>query len=323
VFWSKSSGDKSKTMSESNRPEWRILENVASASIIEQRKARRWGIFFKLLTFGYLLFFILALMPNSKQITQTAYDHVGIVYIDGVIAADTVANANTVVAGLRKAFSSPSSKAVIIAINSPGGSPVQSGYINDEIFRLRDIYPDKPIYAVISDLGASGGYYVASAANSIYADKASLVGSIGVISAGFGFQKFIDDFGIERRVYTSGENKAFLDPFSDVNEKDIDFWKTVLSYTHQQFIDVVKKGRGTRLIDDPKIFSGLVWTGEQALAKGLIDGLGSAGYVGREVIGIDDFVDYTIEPNPFESFVKRIGASFANGVISVMSPNLR
>ena len=323
MFWSKSSGDKSKAMSESNRPEWRILENVASASIIEQRKARRWGIFFKLLTFGYILFFILTLMPNSKQITQTAYDHVGIVYIDGIIAADTVANANTVVAGLRKAFASTSSKAVIVAINSPGGSPVQSGYINDEIFRLRDIYPDKPIYAVISDLGASGGYYVASAANSIYANKASLVGSIGVISAGFGFQKFIDDFGIERRVYTSGENKAFLDPFSDVNEKDIDFWETVLSYTHQQFIDVVKKGRGTRLIDDPKIFSGLVWTGEQALAKGLIDGLGSAGYVAREVIGIDDFVDYTIEPNPFESFVKRIGASFANGVISVMSSNLR
>ena len=218
----------------------------------------------------FAFFSLLALMPNSKQITQTAYDHVGIVYIDGVIAADTVANANTVVAGLRKAFSSPSSKAVIIAINSPGGSPVQSGYINDEIFRLSESYPDKPIYAVISDLGASGGYYVASAANSIYADKASLVGSIGVISAGFGFQKFIDDFGIERRVYTSGENKAFLDPFSDVNEKDIDFWKTVLSYTHQQFIEVVKKGRGTRLIDDPKIFSGLIWTGEQALAKDLL-----------------------------------------------------
>ena len=323
MFWSKSSSDKNKSMSESNRPEWRILENVASASIIEQRKARRWGIFFKLLTFGYLLFFILALMPSSKQITQPAYDHVGLVSMDGVIATDAVANANTVVAGLREAFSSPSTKAVILAINSPGGSPVQSGYINDEIFRLRESYPNKPIYAVISDLGASGGYYVASAANSIYADKSSLVGSIGVISAGFGFQKFIEDFGIERRVYTSGESKAFLDPFREVNEEDVDFWKTVLSYTHQQFIEVVKKGRGDRLIDDPKIFSGLIWTGEQALAKGLIDGLGSAGFVARDVIGIDNIVDYTVEPNPFESFVRRIGASFANGFISVISSNIR
>lgn len=307
-----------------NKPEWKILEKVATASMVEQRKARRWSIFFKSLTFAYLLIFIVALFPIQGSFTPAAsQEHVGLVALDGIIAADAPANANTVVAGLRNAFESSGTTDIILAINSPGGSPVQSGYINDEIFRLRDKYPDKKLYAVIADLGASGGYYVASAADQIYADKASLVGSIGVISAGFGFDGLMEKIGVDRRVYTSGESKAFLDAFSQTKESDVEFWETVLAVTHQQFIDVVKSGRGDRLLDDPEIFSGLIWTGEQALAKGLVDGLGSAGYVAREVIGVEDIVDYTIEPNPFEQFAKRIGASFALGMSNIFNQQLR
>ncbi len=307
----------------SNKPEWKILEKVATASMVEQRKARRWGIFFKFLTFAYLLIFIVALLPVSATLAPSGQSHVALVALDGVIAAEAPANANTVVAGLRSAFEAEHATDVILAINSPGGSPVQSGYINDEIHRLRDKYPDKKLYAVIADLGASGGYYIASAADQIYADKASLVGSIGVVSAGFGFDGLMEKVGVDRRIYTAGESKAFLDAFSASKESDIEFWQTVLAVTHEQFIDVVKSGRGDRLIDDPAIFSGLIWTGEQALAKGLIDGLGSAGYVAREVIGVEDIVDYTVQPNPFESFARRIGTSFALGISSYLSPQLR
>jgi len=306
-----------------NKPEWKILEKVATASVVEQRKARRWGIFFKFLTFAYLLMIIGALMPSDASLPSVGGEHVALVSLDGIIAADAPANANTVVAGLRNAFAAEGSKAVILAINSPGGSPVQSGYINDEITRLRDKYPEKKLHAVIADLGASGGYYIAAAADNIYADKASLVGSIGVISAGFGFDGLMEKIGVDRRVYTSGESKAFLDSFQTQKETDVEFWQSVLAVTHAQFIDVVKRGRGERLLDDPEIFSGLIWTGEQALAKGLIDGLGSAGYVAREVIGVDEIIDYTVQPNPFEQFARRIGASFSMGVISATSPQLR
>ena len=305
------------------KQEWQILEKVATASVTEQRKARRWGIFFKLLTFFYLFVIIASLLPKESSLGPVYDEHVALVSLDGVIAADAPANANTVVAGLRDAFADDSSKAVILSINSPGGSPVQSGYINDEIYRLKALYPEKKMYAVIADLGASGGYYVASAADEIYADKASLVGSIGVISAGFGFEKLIEKMGVERRIYSAGESKAFLDSFSAEKERDVTFWQSVLAETHAQFIEVVKTGRGERLINDPAIFSGLIWTGEGALAKGLIDGLGSAGYVAREVIGIEDVIDYTVEPNPFEQFAKRIGTYFALGVRSMMAPQLR
>jgi protease-4 len=319
----KSSSNESGPGSPPTKQEWQILEKVATASVTEQRKARRWGIFFKLLTFFYLFVIIASLLPKESSLGPVYDEHVALVSLDGVIAADAPANANTVVAGLRDAFADDSSKAVILSINSPGGSPVQSGYINDEIYRLKALYPEKKMYAVIADLGASGGYYVASAADEIYADKASLVGSIGVISAGFGFEKLIEKMGVERRIYSAGESKAFLDSFSAEKERDVTFWQSVLAETHAQFIEVVKTGRGERLINDPAIFSGLIWTGEGALAKGLIDGLGSAGYVAREVIGVEDVIDYTIEPNPFEQFAKRIGTYFALGVRSMMAPQLR
>ncbi len=322
-MFQKSSSNESDSSSLPMKQEWQILEKVATASVTEQRKARRWGIFFKLLTFFYLFVIIASLLPKESSLGPMYDEHVALVSLDGVIAADAPANANTVVAGLRDAFADDSSKAVILSINSPGGSPVQSGYINDEIYRLRALYPEKKLYAVIADLGASGGYYVASAADEIYADKASLVGSIGVISAGFGFEKLIEKMGVERRIYSAGESKAFLDSFSAEKERDVTFWQSVLAETHAQFIEVVKTGRGERLINDPAIFSGLIWTGEGALAKGLIDGLGSAGYVAREVIGVEDVIDYTVEPNPFEQFAKRIGTYFALGVRSMMAPQLR
>ncbi len=322
-MFQKSSSNESGPGSPPTKQEWQILEKVATASVTEQRKARRWGIFFKLLTFFYLFVIIASLLPKESSLGPVYDEHVALVSLDGVIAADAPANANTVVAGLRDAFAEDSSKAVILSINSPGGSPVQSGYINDEIYRLKALYPEKKMYAVIADLGASGGYYVASAADEIYADKASLVGSIGVISAGFGFEKLIEKMGVERRIYSAGESKAFLDSFSAEKERDVTFWQSVLAETHAQFIEVVKTGRGERLINDPAIFSGLIWTGEGALAKGLIDGLGSAGYVAREVIGVEDVIDYTVEPNPFEQFAKRIGTYFALGVRSMMAPQLR
>tara|TARA_B100000767_G_scaffold99687_1_gene95637 strand:- start:266 stop:1237 length:972 start_codon:yes stop_codon:yes gene_type:complete len=323
VFETTSSNDRESNSASPTKQEWQILEKVATASVTEQRKARRWGIFFKLLTFLYLFVIIASLLPTEGSLGPVYDEHVALVSLNGIIAADSPANANTVVAGLRDAFADTNSKAVILSINSPGGSPVQSGYINDEIYRLKALHPDKKLYAVIADLGASGGYYVAAAADEIYADKASLVGSIGVISAGFGFDKLIEKIGIERRLYSAGESKAFLDAFSAQKEQDVTFWQSVLADTHAQFIEVVKRGRGGRLIDDPAIFSGLIWTGEGALEKGLIDGLGSAGFVAREVIGVEDVIDYTVEPNPFEQFAKRIGANFALGISAIVAPQLR
>lgn len=305
-------------------PEWQVLQKVVTASLDEQRRSRRWGIFFKILTFSYLFILLLALLPFGQMgMVPVHEEHVGLVSVDGVIAADAPANANTVVTGLREAFEAEKSRAVILAINSPGGSPVQAGYINDEIKRLRAKHPDKKVYSVISDLGASGGYYIAVAADEIYADKASLVGSIGVISAGFGFADVMEKVGVDRRAYTAGTSKAFLDPFSPEKEADREFWQKVLAVTHQQFIDVVKRGRGDRLLDTPEVFSGLIWSGEQAVAQGLIDGLGSAGYVAREVIGVEDIVDYTVQQHPFEAFARRLGTQFSIAFMNSMSPHLR
>ena len=214
--------------------------------------------------------------------------------------------------GLRDAFEDTNTRGVILRINSPGGSPVQSGYVYDEIMRLKGLYPNVKVYAVISDIGASGAYYIAAAADEIYADKASLVGSIGVISSSFGFVDALDKLGVERRVFTSGENKAFLDPFSPLKKTDKAFWQNVLSVTHKQFIAQVKKGRGDRLKSTSKVFSGLIWTGEQALEMGLVDGLGSTGFVAREVIGEENIVDFTLKRSPFEEFADRLGIAAAS-----------
>lgn len=294
---------------------WKLLEQTLQAGVVEQRRARRWGIFFKLLAFVYLFGALALFSPALKldKAASSAEHHTALIEVRGMIMADEEASADNIVSGLRAAFEDKKTKGIVLRINSPGGSPVQSGYIYDEIKRLRGEHPDIKVYAVISDLGASGAYYIASAADQIYADKASLVGSIGVTAATFGFVGVMEKVGVDRRVYTSGEHKAFLDPFQPQKEEETRFWQGVLETTHKQFIDSVKKGRGERLKVDqhPELFSGLIWSGEQALQLGLVDALGSSSYVAREVIGAKDIVDFTREENPFDRFTKKLGASVA------------
>ena len=300
---------------QASRKEWHLIEKMLNGLFIEQRRARRWGIFFKLLTFAYL-FAILGLFFANSSLTDEAIpdEHTAIIEVKGAISAAEPANADTIIWALRDAFKAEQARAVILRINSPGGSPVQSGYIYDEIKRLKANYPEKPVYAVITDIGASGAYYIAAAADEIYADKASLVGSIGVVAGGFGFVDLMEKVGVERRLYTSGEHKAFLDPFSPKDDAEAEFWQSVLATTHRQFIDQVKQGRGDRLKDDPELFSGLVWTGEQAVELGLIDGLGSSSYVARDIVKVERLVDYTPKPEPWKQVVDELGISFAKAL---------
>ena len=294
---------------------WKLLEKTLQVGVQEQRRARRWGIFFKLLTFVYLFGALMLFTPSLKldRSAASADSHTALIEVRGMIMADEEASADNIVGSLRAAFEDKKTKGIVLRINSPGGSPVQSGYIYDEIRRLRGHYPDIRVYAVISDLGASGAYYIASAAAQIYADTASLVGSIGVTAASFGFVGAMEKVGVDRRVYTSGEHKAFLDPFQPQKEDETRFWQGVLETTHRQFIDSVKQGRGERLKVEqyPQLFSGLIWSGEQALELGLVDALGSSSYVAREVIGAKDIVDFTRKENPFDRFTRKLGTSVA------------
>ena len=294
-------------------PNWEreAIMKLASAGLQEQRRARRWGIFFKLLGFAYFFILLIVLVGgvNKGELTASTEPHTALVDLIGVIAEGQEASADNVVAGLRSAFKNENSKAVILRINSPGGSPVQSAYINNEIMRLRDLYPDKPLYAVVADICASGGIYVAAAADEIYANESSIVGSIGVVSGGFGFVEALDKLGIERRVRTAGEHKALLDPFSPEKPFEKDHIQGLLDELHQEFIDVVKKGRGERLANDPELFSGLFWSGSKALELGLIDGLGSAGYVAREIVGAEDIISYTKKEDILERFAGSIGSA--------------
>lgn len=293
---------------------WRLLEKTLLATVEERRRARRWGIFFKLLGFAYLLALLAMFSPSLdlKGAARTS-GHTALVEVRGMIADDEVASADNVIGSLRAAFKDKHTKGVVLRINSPGGSPVQSGYIYDEIRRLRAAHPDIKLYAVIADLGASGAYYIASAADAIYSNRASLVGSIGVTAASFGFVEAMERLGVERRVYTAGEHKAFLDPFQPQKEGEVRFWREVLDVTHRQFIDSVKQGRGERLKDKehPELFSGLVWSGEQALQLGLVDALGGASHVAREVVGAENLVDFTVRETPFDRFAKKLGGGVA------------
>ncbi|WP_339461855.1 S49 family peptidase [Pseudomonas sp. EA_105y_Pfl2_R69] len=309
---------------------WKLLEKTLLAGVQEQRRARRWGIFFKLLTFIYLFGALALFLPllDMKKGAGGATAHTAVIEVRGMIADKESASADNIVGSLRAAFEDANTRGVILRINSPGGSPVQSGYVYDEIRRLRAEYPAIKLYAVIADLGASGAYYIASAADEIYADKASLVGSIGVTAAGFGFVGVMEKLGVDRRVYTSGEHKAFLDPFQPPREDEAQFWKTVLETTHRQFIASVKQGRGERLKDaeHPELFSGLVWSGEQALQLGLVDALGNTSYVAREVIGEKELVDFTVKESPLDRFAKTLGASVAEHValwMGFQGPSLR
>ncbi|MDH5710295.1 MAG: S49 family peptidase [Gammaproteobacteria bacterium] len=296
-------------------PGWerKFITKLAESSLREQKRARYWSIFFKLLTFAYLITLLVMFSESDIPSNKLTSDHTALVELSGLIADGEKASADNIVSALREAFEDKHTKGVILRINSPGGTPVQAGYIYDEIIRLREKYPDTPLYAVISDMCASGGYYVAAAADKIYADKASIVGSIGVRMDNFGFVEAMKKLGIERRTLTAGENKALLDPFAPVDESINKHMQGLLHSIHQQFIDAVKKGRGDRLkLDVSGLFSGLIWTGEQSLEIGLIDELASAGYVAREVIGEEDIVDFTITDDFFDRLAKRVGATTAS-----------
>ena len=304
-------------MTEPPLPSWEraVLEKVALKAIEEQRRARQWGALFKLLGFTLAFLVFAALMgwigrPDRDVDTMGAGKHTALVELEGIISPETRASAEKVNKALNRAFKDRNTQGVIVRINSPGGSPVQAGYINDEIRRLRAKYPDTPVYAVVEDLCASGGYYVAVAADKIYVDKSSLVGSIGAIIGGFGFTGTMDKLGVERRAYTAGENKDFLDPFAPERPEHREHAKKMLAEIHQQFIRTVKQGRGTRLKESPDLFSGLVWTGEKSVELGLADALGSAEYVAREVIKAEKLVNFTPEEGILEIFSRRMGASF-------------
>ncbi len=300
------------------------IVNLAQAGLKEQRRARKWGIFFKLLGFAYVSIFLITLLaPHFSNFSAKA-KHTALVELAGVIADGEEASADNIVSGLRAAFENNNSAAVILRINSPGGSPVQASYINREITRLREMHPEKPIYAVVTDICASGGVFAAVATDKIYADKASIVGSIGVRMDGFGFVDAMEKLGVERRLMTAGEHKGLLDPFQPENEFEKQHVQSLLDEIHQQFIDVVVEGRGDKLAKDKNMFSGLFWTGEQALELGLVDGFGSASYVAREVVGIEDIQDYTFREDVFQRFAKRLGTAMADPVIKALSyPVLR
>lgn len=299
-------------------PDWerKTLEKLAFAAVDEQRRSRRWGVFFKSLTFLYLIVLLMIGMDWIGKDAVAKLDHTALIDIQGVIGAgaDADVNAESVVSSLQAAFDNKRTKGLILRINSPGGSPVQSGIINDEIKRLRTLHPEVPVYAVVEDICASGGYYIAAAADAIYVDKASIVGSIGVLMDGFGFTGTMEKLGVERRLLTAGENKAILDPFSPPNEQHRQFAQSMLDEIHQQFIDVVREGRGERLNETPETFSGLFWTGEASIKMGLADGLGSSEYVAREVIKEERIVDFTVREDFASRFAKRLGATLANQI---------
>ena len=298
-----------------------VIEKLATEALKEQRRSRRWGIFFKLLTFAYLTFFVvLAIDWRVSRDGLKSGKHTALVDIVGVIEPKGDANADHITSALQSAFKDSNTQGVILRINSPGGSPVQSGIIYDEIRRLRGLYPNIPMYAVVEDMCASGGYYIAAAADRIYVDKASIIGSIGVLMDGWGFTGTMEKLGVERRLLTAGENKAFMDPFSPVNAKHKEFAQNLLDEVHKQFIDVVKKGRGKRLKENPELFSGLMWTGAKSIELGLSDGYGSLDFVAREVIKAEDIVDYTQKDNIAERFAKRLGAATASALARLVLP---
>jgi protease-4 len=304
-------------------PNWerRIIEKLATEGLAEQRRRRRWGIFFKLLGFAYLTVVLLLAFdwPGAGDGLADGKKHTAMVRLTGVISSRGDAGAENVINGLQSAFEDRGTAGVVLLINSPGGSPVQAGIINDEIRRLRAKYPDIPLHAVVEDVCASGGYYVAVAADKIYVDKASIIGSIGVLMDGFGFTGTMEKLGVERRLLTAGEKKGFLDPFSPQNAQHKAHAQQMLAEIHQQFIKVVREGRGKRLKESQDMFSGLMWSGARSIEMGLADGLGSVDAVARDVFQAEDIRDYTVKPNFAEKLAKQFGADMAEGAANAFS----
>ncbi|ABN81592.1 S49 family peptidase [Burkholderia pseudomallei] len=299
-------------------PSWEraVLERVALAAIKEQRAARRWRIFFRfafLAVLGALAFAFLSVSGDGSKLASGR--HTAVVTIDGEIAASTNANAEDINTALDSAFEDSGTVGVVLKINSPGGSPVQAGIVYDEIRRLRKKYPAKPLYVVVSDMCASGGYYIAAAADKIYVDKASIVGSIGVLMDGFGFTGLMGKLGVERRLHTSGENKGFFDPFSPETPKMDAHAQEMLDEIHAQFIKAVKDGRGARLHESPDIFSGLFWTGAKSIELGLADDYGTTDTVARDVLKAPDLVDYTVKESLTDRVARRFGAALGKAAL--------
>ena len=298
------------------------VHNLARDLMNERRTERRWRVFFRLSWLAVLLTLLWLLMADRMHRGSPTGPHTALVELHGEIAAGSEASAEQLMAGLRNAFEDKSARAVVLRINSPGGSPVQAGIIYDEIRRLKVLH-QKKVYAVVEEVCASGAYYVAVAADEIYVDKASIVGSIGVLMDGFGFNGLMDKLGIERRLLTAGDNKGMLDPFTAQNPKQRAYAQAMIDQIHQQFIQVVREGRGKRLKETPETFSGLFWNGEEAVKLGLADKFGSLDFVAREVIKAEDVIDYTPRENVAEKLAKRFGASIGEGAMRSMSGLVR
>ena len=297
-------------------PGWErvTLEKLAFASLNEQKATRRWKSFVRLSWLTFFVVLVWIALHRGTPVSDATVPHTAVVEIKGEIAAGADASAEFVNAALRAAFEDEGAKAVVLLINSPGGSPVQAGMMNDEILRLKAKHK-KPVYAVVEETCASAAYYIAVSADQIFVDKASIVGSIGVLMDGFGFTGLMDKLGVERRLLTAGENKGFMDPFSAQSDKQRAFAQTMLNQIHQQFISVVKAGRGKRLKETPEMFSGLFWTGQQAIELGLADQLGTLDYVAREIVKTDEIIDYTRRDNVAERLAKKFGASMGEGAM--------
>ena len=293
-----------------------LVRKLATDALAEQKRRRRWGIFFKFLTFAYITFVLVAFVDwEGRADLASGKKHTAMVELNGIIAPGNDASAEKINTALQAAFKDKNTQGVIMRINSPGGSPVQSQTIYDEMKRLRKKYPDIPLYVVVEDICASGGYFVASGADKIYVSPSSIVGSIGVLMNGFGFTGLMDKLGVDRRLITAGEHKGMLDPFSPVDPKEVEYAKTLIKDVHQQFISVVKEGRGKRLKETPDMFSGLIWTGAKSVELGLADGYGTLDTVARDVIKAEDIVDYTQKEGFAEKVARRFGASMANAVV--------
>jgi len=301
-------------MSTDDQSERGALERLLLAHLAEQRKSRRWSLFFKSLGMIWLFFVVFLVIAHNDGSLVSVQPHTSLIDLKGEIGGNDGVTADALIASLGAAFEDRHSRAVVLRINSPGGSPVQAGQVNDEIRRLRGKYPKIPLYVVVDDICASGGYYIAAAADKIFVDKASLVGSIGVLMDGFGFTEAMKKLGVERRLITAGDNKGFLDPFSPLLPHQESHARAMLAEVHQQFIQVVRQGRGKRLKETPDMFSGLVWSGSRSIELGLADALGNLDYVAREVVKAEDIVDYSPQESIADRLARRIGTAMGDAM---------
>jgi protease-4 len=315
-------------MDNQNKPEviresgWEreVIEKLALAAVTEQTRARRWGVFFKSLMFVYLIaVFVVAVYPKlSQDLGGDSKDHTAVIDVVGMIAEGKDANADSIIESLRTAVKDEHTKGIILHANSPGGSPVQSSYVYEEIRKIKKEHPNLPIYAVVSDICASGCYFIVSASDKIFVNPSSLVGSIGVLMDGFGFVDGMQKLGVERRLFTAGAHKAMLDPFSPTKEDETRYIQSLLNQVHQQFIDAVKAGRGDRLKETPELFSGLVWTGEEGVKQGIVDAVGNQDYVAKELIGAEKLVDFSRQEHFLDKIAGKLGASFGQAIGSMV-----